>query len=439
METLFSNKEWVGEFFLPDQFERRFFGKITFSPEKGVVLAYHIAGHEVPAESDILYGILETGEKCTLVGKFLPAHSGFSVKNGLSTRHGKNGFYFLVLGEFLNHEEKFSEISFSLTGMQEFFFPKGYKDLVKYSDKPLFSVETEYGEIEVGNNASFAMLGKDITSQIYNRNDEALSKLKSAFENINSKYENSFFMLKKDISYMIKIKTNNECSIGELYEHIIDISNLFAILIYGPVYPEMIKLRHVIDGEHPAISTIYPSLALETRTSEMCKMERSHFHMPITKSNINLPEVILKWLSQPKAYSAIVSSLQNETGFRNEHSLHGELVLYATQFESISYSYGVSNSHKYEYPVNEYATQKIKDKLISIFANAGESSFGKGIGNLRNEIAHVGRPRALLSALSIEKMVDISQLLQITIIGYILHTLGVERSVIEEYQNKFTP
>jgi len=437
----FSDKEWIGEFFLPDKFENRFYGKVSSSPEKGVVLSYHITGRELPAESNILHGVLETGEKCTLVGKFSPAHSGMSFNKGLSTRNGKSGFYFLVLGDFLSEEEQFNEITFSLTSMQEFFFPKGFKDLEKYSEKPLFHIDTEYGEIEVGNNAHFSMLGNDITSQIYNSNSDALTELKDVFEKINTKHENSFFMLKKDISYAVTLKTHKECAIETLYEHLVDISNLFAILIYSPVYPESITLKHINknDDEQINVSTVYPSLVLETRTYNLCNKERSHFHMPITKSTTDLSKVIANWLENPKLFSAIVSSIQHETGFRDEHSLHGELVLYATHFESISHANKVDNSIKYEYPVSKYGSEKIKHQLTRIFGAAGENSFGRGIGNLRNEIAHVGRPKSLLTSLSMRDMVEISQYLQVTILGYILSTLGIENGVIEKYQNEFTP
>jgi ApeA N-terminal domain 1 len=435
MESNFSQREWNGEFFLPDQFENRFFGNITFSPEKGVVLTYRITGHDLPSKSELLYGVLDTGEQCTLVGTFSAAHSGFSVKNGLSTRSGKADFHSLVIGKFLGEKELFSEVSFSLLGMQEFFFPEGYKDLVKYSNEPLFVAETDYGHIEVGNNASFSILGKDVTAQIYNRNDQALADLRQAFEEIDGKHENSFFMLKKEISYMITIKVNNACGVLALLEHITDIGNLFAILIYGPVYPELIKLKHRDDDGHPYSSTVYPSMALEKRTADLCRKKRSHFHMTITKSNIDLASAIKKWLAQSNKYTTIVSSLQNETGCRNEHSVHGELVMYATQFESISQAAGVGKTKKYEYPVSQFGTDKIKNSLVQIFSSAGEPNFGKGIGSLRNEIAHVGKPKELLYSLDLGDMVQVSQLLQITILGYVHDAIGIGKEVIEKYQD----
>jgi len=436
MESNFSDIDWTGEFFLPNKLDNKFFGKVSFSPEKGVILSYQITGHELPSESDMLHGVLDTGEPCTLIGKFSPLNSGFSIKNGLGTRNGKNGFYFLVVGILLDEGEVFSEVSFFLTGMQEFLFPKGRKDLVNYSNKPLFSVKTHYGQIEVVNNANFSFLGNDITTQIYNKNNEALTDLKRAFEEINRRYDDSFFMLRKDISYMITIKTTTKSEISTLYKYITEISDLFALLTYGPVYPELIKLWHIDNNSNRFMSTIYSSMCLERRTSDLCKRNHSHFDMPITESKIDLASSITSWLEQSEKYSTIVSSLQNETGLRSEHSVHGELVMYATQLESISHTNKVDNSNKYEYPVNKFGTDKVKSTLVRIFESVGEKDFGKGIGCLRNEIAHVGKPKKLLPSLSMRDMVNISHLLRLTIIGYVLNAIGIDKGVIADYQDK---
>jgi hypothetical protein len=131
-----------------------------------------------------------------------------------------------------------------------------------------------------------------------------------------------------------------------------------------------------------------------------------------------------------------VSSLQTETGFRSEHSVHGELVMYATQLESISHTNKIDNLNKYEFPVNEFGTDKIKGTLMRIFECAGEKDFGKGIGCLRNEIAHVGKPKKLLPKLSMRDMVNISHLLRLTVIGYALNAIGIHKGVVTEYQDK---
>lgn len=439
MESNFVDSEWTGEFFLPDQIENRFFGQITFSPEYGVILAYFITGKSTPDDSEILHGVLDTGEKCTLIGKFTPTDSNICYQNGLNTRRGTSGFYFLVVGDFLDEGELFSEVTFSLTGMQEFFFPNGCKDLVKYSDEPLFKTTNNYGQIEAGQIASFSMLGSDVTRQIYNTNDDALTELKLAYEEINTKHEDSFFMLKEDVSYMVTIKTNVASTVSTLYKHIVDISNLFAVLIYGPVHPEIIKLKKDDENGRPYLSTVYSSMALDKRTVNLCKNRRSHYRMPITESNIDIAKAISNWLEKSRKHSIIVSSLQYETGFATDHSVHGELVMYATHFESISHSNSIKNRTKYEYPVSQFGTEKIRNSLTRIFSDAGETDFGKGIGDLRNEIAHIGRKKRLLAILDLQDMVDISMLLRITILGYVLNDIGLNKKVINDYQDKWLP
>lgn len=80
---LFEERQWVGEFFVPGQYEKRFPGKIDYSIEDGVKLSYAITDKELPSESELVYGVLDTGDKCTLIGNFKPHRTGISVRNGL--------------------------------------------------------------------------------------------------------------------------------------------------------------------------------------------------------------------------------------------------------------------------------------------------------------------------------------------------------------------
>jgi hypothetical protein len=412
-------------------------GEVTYSPEKGVLLSYTIAGHNEPEESNLLYGILTTGEKCTLVGKFNPQSSGFSFNNGLSTRNGEVHFSCLVIGDFLKENELFHDINFSLTGMQEFFFPKGYKDLVKFSEKPLFSINTSFGKVEVGNNASFGFLHKDISAQIYSRNKEALDEVAESFSEIESKHPDANFMLKKDIAYRIHLKFDSGSDIISSYSSINDISNLFSVLIYSPVYPDSIKASKTL-GDNKVNLDVYPSMSLSDRTINLCFKDRSHFHMPITKSNMDFEKTVSEWLDSSDVYSTIVSSIQNETGYRDLHSVHGEIVLYATQFEIISFEENTKEK-KYEYPIDNYGTKKIKNGILSIFKSAGVDDIGIGISGLRNEIAHVGRPKKLLKTLTVGNLMFISKYMQMTVLGFMLNQLGIKKEIIDNYQNNFTP
>jgi len=437
MAELFTEKRWAGEFFRPDSYEKRFCGEIHYSPEKGVILFYTITGDDVPVATEVLHCVLSSGDKCTLIGHFSPRHAGITFRSGLTTRQGKAGFPYLAIGDFLTPDELFSGIDFSLTSLQEFFYPSGLKDFVKYSERPIYTVDTPFGKMEVGNTATFGSLNSDITSHVYSRDQAALDELSLAFKEIEAKHPDSFFMLKKDIAYRIFLRFTPEIAISHAYEHITSFSNLFAILIYSPVYPESIRLRKPGTDGHPVTIEIYPSMVLDSRTIELSTRNHSHWHMPITHSTVPLDSIVLTWLQAPQNHSPIVSSIQNETGFRNVHAAHGEIVLYATQLESISHIAG-QKGKKYEYPLASHGSQKVCEGLMNAFGKSSLEDVAVAIGDLRNEIAHVGRPKRWLATLSLGQLVRISQYLQLTIIGYILASIGVPADTICAYQDRYS-
>lgn len=439
---LFEEKSWTGEFFIPNDYPNRFVGTIEYSPKNGVILSCSITGLPQHKESKILHGILSIENnkcvKCTLIGgQFSVDNTMPGFNNGLTYIRKKIGFSCLLVGTLFDENESVDNINFSLTNLQEFFFPKGWKDSVKYSKKPLFRVQTSYGQIKIGNNASFKYLNKkDIAGLIYSRNTEVLKELQDCFTEIDNKYPNNHFMLKEDITYRISLTFDNGTSIEDAYGHITELSNLFALLICSPVYPDSIRFTKS-ENDLPCSIEIYPSMGINPRTKDICIKAKSNFHMPITNASIDLASVIDNWLKVSKNYSTIVSSIQNDMGFRYEHSLHGEIVLYATQFESIANEEKIKKAQCYEYTLNKYGSSNIKNGIKNIFAQHKENDIGKAIGHLRDEIAHVGRPKKLLSSLSLEEMAHIADYLFLTIVGCILRRIGIDEAVIEVYQNRF--
>lgn len=435
---LFSENKWTGEFFLPDDYEHRFAGEICYSPEHGVVLNYTITGFEVPNESDILHGVLSTGEQCSLIGKFSPVYSGMSFRLGLTTRQGEEKFQFLVIGDFLVQDEQFAEMDFSLTNLQEFFYASGLKDRVKYSESPICSVTMPFGEIQVVNMARFGHLHSDISSQVHSSDAQALASLEKAFKEVQDKHPDAFFMLKKDIAYRFVLNLLPTLTLRDAYTHIYSFAKLFALLICNPVYPESIRLKKIdADGQSFSLE-VYPSMVLDPRTIKQSAKTQFHPQMPIRQSTVNFGDIVAEWFKAQHNQSPVVTRIQSETGFRSEHVAHGEIVLYATQLESISYEAG-EKKKKYEYPLQYYGCKRLQVGITKSFGLNSLADTAIALADLRNEIAHVGRPKKWLTALSLGQLVDVSRYLQLTIIGYILQDIGVPKDVVENYQARYAP
>lgn len=436
MPNLLSTNNWTGEFFVPDSYEKRFPGELSYSPEKGVFLTYRIIHQHTPLDSKVLHGILSTGEKCTLFGSFSTRSAGITMKNGLTTNQGKTSFWCLAIGDFLSEDENFENCDFSLTNLQEFFYPSGTKNAVKYTDKPIYSVSTSFGKLDVGLAASFGSVGGDISSLIYSTDTNASEALNNAFQEVKNKFPESAFMHKEEIFYRIFLQFSSHLTIKSAYQHIESISNLFALLLYNPVYPESIKFKKKTINESPIILDIFPTTIINQSTIELTAQDDFHWLMPISKSTIAFNEIFSNWLRSPLSDSAVVLSIQNQTGYKNSHSTHGEIVLYTTQFESISYL-AKEVAIKYEYPLQHHASTKLKDGLKKIFNVGSIEEVAKGIADLRNEIAHVGRPKNWLEKLPLREQMKISQCLELTIIGYHLENIGIPKEIIYKYQDKY--
>ena len=387
----------------------------------------------------MLHGLLETGDACTLFGKFNTALSGFSVKQGFATKNGESYFSFAVLGDLLSDDKIIQKVEFSLSGMEEFFIPNGFKDEAKYKIDPLFSWETSYGCFEVGLKASFKSIGGDITARIYSRNETANEELRTAYSDVIKNNPEAYFMHREKITYRAFLRTTKPASCTELYEHISTLAGLFSVLINAPVHPEDI-IASTREAQEPAPTklVLLPSIMLDSRTIELTKQKRSHFNMPLTNSTIDLTQIAKKWLEIPKRNSVMISSIQHETGVRTEHSAHGDIVLYTTQLEAISHTDGKKNE-KYSYPIRRYGETTLQLALGTIAKKYGHSEIGEFVSSIRNEIAHVGRPKKILVQITLRDLVDISRILQLAVLGSMLHDLGVSTEGISKYMRVFCP
>jgi hypothetical protein len=444
VSDLFENKEWIGEFFAPDHYENRFSGKLSYTPETGVLLDYSIIGLpgkglSVPKDTDVLYGFLEDGSRCTLVGQFHPSIA-IPLRGGHCVMGGRNAFSLLMIGNFVKSDTLFQGVTFTLLGMQAFFVRDGREDFVPFSNTPLLELKTAYGKLTVFNNATFGSLG-DITSHIFTMNGEAMEELKTAFGQIKARHPDSHFELRKSaLSHDVTIKFSIESSVPQIYKRVSQIANLFALLTCSPVYPASVEIFGKDRQGNLEILHVYWTMVIEKRAIELATKKRFHSFMPITNSNIDLSKVLEAWFAISDKYSVIVTGIQHEIGFRNEHSIHGEIVLWATQLESIKgQARKIKNEEKYQYPMDTYASDQVKKGLNQIFAKINKNSLGENISNLRNEIAHAGKQNDLLRVLSLQELANIDRYLQITIIAYILTKLGIPHHVIEDYQNKLTP
>lgn len=92
---------------------------------------------------------------------------------------------------------------------------------------------------------------------------------------------------------------------------------------------------------------------------------------------------------------------------------------------------------KYEYGLRNYASDKLRKRLAGLL-NCAEDDIGEHVSDLRNDIAHVGRPKKLLQKIDQRQQFLISIALQAVVIGYALEEIGAAPRVREKYQDALT-
>lgn len=446
MESLFTNKHWKGEFFFPNQYEKRFFGEIKYSIEEGSVLTYTAMKDYGLGSTDYIHGFLEQGVPCTLIGKnfSLNTFAGNYVRNYVSYS-GQTGFSYLLIGYHLSSiDQLFHSTNFTLTNMQEFFYPTGFKDLVKFKKDPNYLIQEKEEELSLYTTGSFSPISDDISVYLYSEDEIASQELRQAFNTIRQKYPESYFFKKNDIELRFNWDHTEGKTVEDYYQSISHIASLFSFLSFKPVYCETFLIVVNVE-EHPRSIAVYPSLGLNKNTIELSQENLSHFDMPITNNQIanSLSSLIKIWLELLKEDASIswiidliASTIQHETGYRNRSALYSELVLEATILEAISYHDTQDKEIRYTYPFEHYSSHKIKNKLYSLFSKVNITDIGEGISTLRNEIAHVKKQRKLLPIFSLMELSLLSRCFFLTIISFIFNQLNMDMKIIHQYQDK---
>ena|GEM_PF-3520031 len=434
---LFADKEWVGEFFPPGQSDSRFSGRLKYSPSEGVRLNYAVVGDEVPMIDGVIHGVLVSGEPVTLYRNTpgLPANFGYT--HGVTTQRGEASFWALCVGAHLDADASCLRYTFTVSGLDEFIVPEGMTSHVPWSHKPIVIVSMADGDLHLSNAGSVDYVG-DISASILNLNPGAAEALKVAYSEVAASYPANPFFVKKSMHYELDLHYGSEVCVRDALRRIIEIGDLFALLVRAPVHPRRVGFKADVGIGTDVEVFVYPSLYIDAGTIDRATDKKSYHTMPIKLANIDLAKLIPAWLPVAGAYRGLVSDLQTRTGWLTGQAIRGSIVLYATQFEAIHASDKAPKGKKYEYVLDHYASPQLIAKLHLHLKGTTNSHLATAISGLRNEIAHLGKPSKLVANLG-RGLTVVALCLELVVIGYILRKLGVDPKVAAVYQDTFTP
>lgn len=435
--NLLDEKEWTGTFFPPNHQDQSFAGSLKFSPVRGLSLEYarplNLQGNEEKISH--LHGNTSKGIPLTLVGEFKNS-SGFKMMNGLSYETHKNyPFEYALFGYHFDPEEKFDTFYFEITDLESFLTPSHLKGRIPHSKKEIIKSTFQEGEISIVHTSEFQFLGEDLRSHIYSDKDAPLNELQLAYEKILRERKDFLPYLKKNLSHSIRLKPSKKITIREALKLKDKTTDLFSILYFNPC--KIINFIAIARTEEnsPREMFVIPNENSEHSTIEICRREKAYENIPINFEKLNLEKLISKWMSSTSTPKALPSSLQHETKIVPIHQIHGEIVLYATQLEWISISEGRTKSkEKFQYSIDKYASSEVKNK-ISRYLSCPTSKIGEKISDLRNDIAHIGRPQKIINKMSTRDVYMVARAIKAIVATHTLQSFSVTKEATTHYQN----
>lgn len=434
-ESLLGEQTWAGMFFPPHRRDMAFGGTISYSPKNGLRIEYAIPRDPLfQGEFGALHGVTNDGVPCTLIGRFLLAKHGQSFFNDVScwTSSGYP-FWFLVFGVHCDADATFDGYQFDIAGVREFFAPSSSRLFAPYRRDALFQADIAGGTVEAFQVGTFDFVPVDIRCAFYHENDVALSELQEAYDKIKQSHDGFNPYLKRSIDYRLEIKPGEALDVESAFNLCEVIADLFALLRFSPAMVS--RLNAVVcggGGRQKSLPVIVATLN-DSDAVDRSREDQSHHHLPLTYDDVDISALISAWVINRERFDTIVSMVQSKGRLASPHAVLSSIVLSAAQMEDMAYEVGQS-SDRYGFAVRTYASQRLQWHLAEVLSCKVED-LGIAVSDLRNDIAHVARPKKVLVRLSSRQRFVVSIALETIVAGYSLESVGLDRTAREKFQD----
>ena len=429
----FQKAEWLGHFSYPDN-SFSFPGRLKYSPEGGVQLEYLCEMGAKIGRASYLVGALDSGKACILVGEFDPRKGGLSL-GSIAIYRGTQGFRYCVFGTKEPPETTYRGIKADFSHFQEFCFPQGFKSTAPWSKDATKLFVIDSIEISLIQGANFELAGPQFSNVFHSDNTQLVLEVEAFMKGLRDKYPNDYLFARKDIHWYLQIQHATKATVHDLVKDVFSVANLLSLLHFYPVRPvEVFVIGDGEDGRPVELEILMGIGGLNSEALDFFKREPSHFNMPITLKKINAGRVFENWWKYASGYESFVPKIVHDFGTRTEYELRSEIVLLLAQLEKINDEIGGDKSGKFEFPIEHYGRSELLALIREALLVADACKVGPALSDLRNEIAHFGRPVKLLNRMSVNHLMVGCRCLDLIAASHIYKQLEISDEIIGEFQ-----
>jgi hypothetical protein len=458
--SLLKEYEWLGEFWLEGEEDKKFPGLLTYAPEKGISIRIlrknaDFPHHRIPGfdrdenKSVTIFGYTQDAGKVSL---FDCMPRGDSSGNLYSTEMGLFCGY-AVLGGHFPRSHLFRSFSMRLNNLNEFCYPQGFK-----MDDVLDGYDVCKSEVD---NLSVSICKTASGSHIFNNrlssllldvemNDDFKDELDAMAQSLSEKHNVPYFVAKSNIDYKIYIESTDGAEFMDFILESIYIRHLFSFLMLKQIVPLWMYVKEnpgKSSAEYVSAHPVLMSLYLTDKQVAGIIKDKDHRWLPVNLQGIkdNFSEIYPAWRKFRMDDMNLVLHVVLDHIENSRFSIHKPAIIISAM-EQWFYKYsGLSGTKKdkYEKVIAAYSSDQINTQLESCipFERTGNVSLGGLITHVRTAILHPGSDlppiKAGASPLGEVGLANIAEMLYIIIVLGVYTKIGVSEDAISNVRESY--
>lgn len=453
--------EWLGEFWLEGEDDKKFPGLLSYTPEKGISIKVLRKNADFPHRR--IPGFIRHDDKAVTIFGYTQETGNVSLLDCMSTGRSSSDLYsteesffcgYAILDGHFSKSHVFHSCSLGLNNLSEFCHPQGFKMHDSVNGHGVCKSVLDKLSVSICKQASgFHVLDSRISSLLLDIDvsQAFMDELDSAVKSLSEKHDIPYLAAKSEIEYLISIESPDCMEFMDFMREAIYVRHFFSFLMLKKIVPLWMCLREKTDEKSSGYSKIYPvlmSLYLNEKQVKKIDNDQDNRLLPVNLQGIkdNFQSVYYLWREFRVDRMNIVLNAVLDHIDTSRLSIQEPAIMIAAM-EQWFYKYsGLSGTKndKYEKVINEYSSDHMKKRLeesIPFERDAG-LTLGELITHVRAAILHPGSNAQLplkegSRPLDEISLANIAEMLYIIIVLGVYTRIGVSEEAISNVRESY--
>ncbi|MEH0861966.1 hypothetical protein [Halobacteriovorax sp. DPLXC-1] len=382
--------EWVGYFYNIGNLEKRFTGRLSYTPDKGITIKATLTTDisSINYNSKSLIGHVEELGKVTLVD--VSFNHTPNMKSPIISSDITIYAKLLLIGCHVEESLKIKKCSFKLSSLIEFCSPYG-TDYTPYKDSPILSADMKDYSLNLAMTATASFADNFIETHLISSNKDFKKELSEKLNELKQKYKNLELGLKKEIDYIFSLKLkSNKDDIENYITYINEVKSLFAFILMK--YVNIIELKfHTEDLTIHVLTSLYIN---DKSREAMISNDNYPFNNIHIRFISDFQKTLEAWHSLKTDDLNLLHDVSYSRNSLSPNSMQHFLISLAGIEQLMAQKNGTVKNYC-DLFLDEYATESLRKVLHdNLPTPKKDEKLGKLVTDMRNCIVHTNKTKS---------------------------------------------